>query len=103
MEKLSGFQWDAGNRDKCRKHGLVSAEIEAVFHDPALAVFPDPSAAEPRLRAIGRNVAGRYIFVVYTLRRTAHGLFIRPLSARYMHQKEVSHYEQATAARLQDR
>ena len=26
-----GFDWDAGNRDKCQKHGLSIAEIEAFF------------------------------------------------------------------------
>ena len=26
-----GFDWDAGNRDKCQKHGVARAEIEALL------------------------------------------------------------------------
>jgi hypothetical protein len=30
MMALDGFDWEAGNRDKCRKHGVTPAEIEAL-------------------------------------------------------------------------
>lgn len=36
---------------------------------------------------------GRYIFAVFTLRHKGSKLLIRPISARYMHQKEIDHYE----------
>jgi uncharacterized DUF497 family protein len=26
--EFDGFDWDAGNREKCRKHGVSTAEIE---------------------------------------------------------------------------
>jgi uncharacterized protein len=42
---------------------------------------------------VGVNASGRHLFVVYTLRENDEGLFIRPLSARYMHSKEVKAYE----------
>lgn len=33
-----GFDWDAGNRDKCQKHGVSIAEIEAFLRgDPKVA------------------------------------------------------------------
>ena len=60
------------------------------------AVFPDPahSTAEERLRAIGQTSAGHYVFIAFTLRRDADDtVFIRPISARYMHEKEIRHYE----------
>ncbi|MDI4665390.1 BrnT family toxin [Xanthobacter autotrophicus] len=93
--KIAGFDWDEGNRDKCRKHGVSLAEIEALFH-AAPAVYPDPahSGTEERFLAIGPGKAGRMIFVAFTLRGKEGGTFIRPISARYMHAKEVRHYEE---------
>jgi uncharacterized DUF497 family protein len=35
----------------------------------------------------------RAIFVVFTLRRRGDDILIRPISARYMHDKEVKSYE----------
>jgi uncharacterized DUF497 family protein len=93
--KFAGFDWDEANRTKCLKHGVSLAEIEEVFLS-APAVFPDPahSGTEERLRAIGRTNAGRYVFVAFTLRRDSEGMaLVRPISARYMHDKEVRHYE----------
>jgi len=93
--KFAGFDWDDGNRRKCQKHGVTLAEIEDIFlNEPA--VFPDPahSATEERLRAIGQTSAGQYVFVAFTLRHDAEdAVFVRPISARYMHDKEIRHYE----------
>lgn len=66
---IAGFEWDAGNREKCSKHGVSVAEIEALFVRKVM-VLPDEahSARERRYRAIGRTEEGRYVFVVFTLR-----------------------------------
>jgi uncharacterized DUF497 family protein len=90
----TGFDWNHGNRDKCQSHGVSIAEIEMVFRG-SIALFPDSrhSKAEERFKAIGRTAVGRHILVVFTLRRRGGGVFIRPISARYMHGKEIKHYE----------
>jgi uncharacterized DUF497 family protein len=90
----AGFDWDAGNRAKCRKHGLSTAQIEQLF-ETAIAVLPDSahSEEEPRFRAIGRGRDGRAVFVVFTMRRRGEDWLIRPISARYMHRKEIASYE----------
>ncbi|MGA9868161.1 MAG: BrnT family toxin [Acetobacteraceae bacterium] len=95
---VAGFEWDKGNRDKCQKHGVPVATIESLFHGP-LAVFPDllHSGTEERFKAIGPTDDGRGVLVVFTLRRQEDDTFIRPVSARYMHRKEVEHYEKAIA------
>jgi uncharacterized DUF497 family protein len=94
LAKFSGFDWDAGNRSKCRKHGLSVAQIERLF-ESSVAVLPDVghSQREPRFRAIGRDANGRAVFVVFTMRQRAGALLIRPISARYMHRKEIASYE----------
>jgi uncharacterized DUF497 family protein len=93
------FDWDDANRDKCARHGVSVTEIEALFAGE-LAVHPDPehSQQEERLKAIGVTNAGRYVFVVFTLRERGGQSLIRPISARYMHAKEVAHYEKEIAA-----
>lgn len=90
----NGFEWDKGNRAKCEKHGLSVATIEDLFARP-LAVLPDEahSQREKRFRAIGLADKGRRVFIVFTFRRKGDDVLIRPISARYMHKKEVDAYE----------
>jgi uncharacterized DUF497 family protein len=90
--KTAGFDWDDGNWPKCGKHGVSRAEIEEVLlNTPAL--MPDPHPEEPRMRAIGKTSAGRYVFLVFMIRQFNDQFFLRPISARFMHQKEIDHYE----------
>ena len=67
--RVSGYDWDDGNRTKCQQHGISIAEIEALFAQP-VRVAPDPkhSAEEDRLIAVGRTSAGRPVFVAFTIR-----------------------------------
>jgi uncharacterized protein len=92
--RIAAFEWDHGNSAKCRKHGLTLAAIESCFARPVL-VLPDEhhSQSEERLRAIGRDAAGRHVFIVFTVRTRGRQSVIRPISARYMHAKEIAHYE----------
>lgn len=90
--KIAGFDWDEGNWPKCGKHGVSREEIEQVLSSSP-AVMPDPFPDEPRMRAIGKTTAGRYVFVVFMLRGIENSTKLRPISARFMHQKEIIHYE----------
>jgi uncharacterized protein len=90
----AGFDWDDGNRFKCKKHGVSIEEIEAVFANGPL-IGPDVSHSqdEQRMRAFGRGESDRPVFVVFTVRESVGIILIRPLSARYLHAKEVRRYE----------
>ena len=89
---MSDFDWDEGNRDKCRKHGVTLAEIEwALTHGARVAPDVKHSVDEQRFIAIGRTEAGRPVFVAFCWRGTR----LRPVSARYMHAREVARYETA--------
>lgn len=69
-----------------------------MFHgSPGVYADPDHSVDEQRLRAIGRTAEGRSLIVAFTLRRLAGLRLLRPISARYMHAKEVRRYEQGQA------
>jgi hypothetical protein len=60
-----------------------------------VVILPDAenSKVERRFRAIGITASGRNAFVVFTQRKGSDGVLIRPISARYMHKKEVDLYE----------
>ena len=91
--EFSGFDWDDGNRAKCRKHGVSSDAIESLFRRGVMVLRDEShSQEERRFRAVGRTEQGRATFVVFTLRRHGIDLLIRPISARYMHKKEAEHY-----------
>ena len=95
MINISGFDWDDGNWPKCAKHGLSKDEIEfALLNTPMVKPDRTPQDSETRFNAIGRNRNGRHLFVVFTFRERDGSRLIRPISARYMHRKEVVHYEQ---------
>jgi uncharacterized DUF497 family protein len=72
--KTAGFDWDDGNWPKCGKHGVSRAEIEDVLLNTP-AVMPDPHSEEPRMRAIGKTSAGRYVFLVFMIRQFNNQLF----------------------------
>jgi len=95
--QTTGFDWDAGNWPKCGKHGVSREEIEQVLADTPF-VMTDPFPNEPRWRAIGKTRQGRYVFLVFMLLKTGDTSKIRPISARYMHPKEVDHYERQAQA-----
>jgi uncharacterized DUF497 family protein len=92
--QVGGFDWDEGNRSKCQKHGVSIAEIEALFIDgPRVAPDLKHSAEEDRLIAVGKTSAGRPLFVAFTMRTKEGRRLIRPMTARYMHAKEIAAYE----------
>jgi len=89
----SELDWDVGNWPKCGKHGVSREEIEYILAHK-LWEISDPYEIERRFRAVGQTDKGRYVFVVYTLRSKAGCEVMRPISARYMHEKEIKAYEQ---------
>ena len=91
---FTGFEWDAGNREKNLKHGVHASECEQVFFNERLLILDDSkhSAAEDRFAAFGQTDQGRMLVVVYTRR----GNLLRVISARDMNRREREFYEHAT-------
>ena len=68
-EDFAGFDWDVGNLTKCQQHGVSVAEIERLLStNPRVAPDLKHSAEEDRLIVVGRNAAGRPLFVAFTFR-----------------------------------
>lgn len=96
--RVSGFDWDEGNRAKCQKHGVSIMEIEDLFvHSPRIAPDPKHSTDEDRFIAVGRTSTGRLAFVAFTIRTKNKRRLIRPVTARYMHVKEIAAYDEESA------
>jgi uncharacterized DUF497 family protein len=96
--RVSGFDWDEGNREKCQQHGVSIAEIEDLFtQSPRIAPDPRHSGDEDRLIAVGRTKAGRPVFMAFTIRTKSRRRLIRPVTARYMHAQEIAAYEKESA------
>ena len=95
LDRIIGFEWDAGNARKNEKHGVSSAEAEQTFFNAPLLMIEDTkhSAREPRFHALGKTDEGRLLHITFTLRNA--GQTIRVISARAMHRKERTIYEQA--------
>ena len=96
LTKISSFDWDKGNARKNDKHGVSMAETEQAFFNEPLLLMADTkhSQAEPRFHALGQTDEGRTLHITFTLRSS--GEKIRVISARDMHRKERTIYEQTT-------
>jgi uncharacterized DUF497 family protein len=101
LERIVGFDWDAGNRRKNEAHGVGQSEAEQVFFNFPLIV-PDPahSQSEPRYHALGRTDTGRLLHITFTLRREL--TLIRMISARPASRKERAIHESSENPQIQD-
>jgi hypothetical protein len=96
LNKIVGFDWDDGNARKNEKHGVTMAEAEQVFFNAPLLLLEDGahSQQELRIHALGKTDDGRALHIALTLRDTNR--LIRVISARDMHRKERSIYDEAS-------
>lgn len=96
LNKIGSFDWDDGNARKSDKHGVSMAEAEQVFFNDPLLLLADAkhSHAEQRYHALGKTDEGRTLHISFTLRKADEK--IRVISARDMHKKEHTIYEQTT-------
>jgi uncharacterized protein len=96
------FDWDEGNLEHCTKHGVSKEEIESLFdNDPIIIDDVSHSGKESRRIAIGM-LNGRRMFVGYTHRMLNDAIAIRPITARYDHEKNFARRVEK-AARVQKR
>ena len=96
LSAITGFDWVEGNNRKNSKHGVSPAEAEQVFFNAPLLLLADTkhSQQEPRFHALGKTHQDRLLHITFTLRQ--QNSLIRVISARDMHKKERSIYEQAS-------
>ncbi|MBI4096553.1 MAG: BrnT family toxin [Candidatus Levybacteria bacterium] len=91
IRKVLEFEWDKGNIDKPKKHGVTIDEAEEAFFDDNKAVFNDwqHSKKEKRATLLGKTRSERLLNITFTIRRKK----IRIITARDINKKEVQLYE----------
>ena len=93
LEKVTGFEWDEGNREKSLvKHKVSNEECEESFFDPSKKIQKDilHSKKEKRYVLIGKTNKGRRLYIVFTVRKDK----VRVISARNLNKKEYKLYEE---------
>ena len=91
---FAGFDWGFRQPQEVPKPQVSIAEIESLFDRPVVILpHKENFQGERRFRAIGTTSKKRNAFVVFTQRNSGNGVLIRPISARYMHKREVESYE----------
>lgn len=85
------FEWDDGNSDKPKKHGLTLEETEEAFLDDNKVIFGDwkHSITEQRITLLGKTKKDKLLNITYTVRKNK----IRVITARPTNRKEVPLYE----------
>ena len=92
--KWEGFDWDEGNLLKnWEKHRVSASECEQVFFNRPLisGIDVEHSTEETRYYALGTTDAGRFLFIVFTIRSNK----IRVVSARDMSRRERKVFEES--------
>lgn len=93
--QITGFDWDENNsRKNPEKHDVYQSEAEQIFFNEPLLILEDSkhSQKEARYHALGETDDARLLHITFTLRGS--GTLVRVISARDMHRKERSIYEQ---------
>lgn len=93
LEEVSGFEWDAGNKEKSlAKHEVGNEECEEAFFDYNKEVQKDilHSVNEKRYILIGQTKQNRLLYIVFTIRKDK----VRVISARDINKKEKKLYEE---------
>ncbi len=88
------FDWDEGNRDKNRGHGVQDWEIEEALEDDRSFIVERLIVdTEERFVVLGRALtSGKYLRVVVTVRMWGRRL-VRPISATEMSRRNRRRYQ----------
>ena len=94
--RVSGFNWDKGNRVKCQNM-VFRLRTSKPFSLTVPELTPIRNTRRTRIVAVGGTSTGRPVFVAFTIRAANNRRFIRPVTARFMHAKEVAAYEEESS------
>lgn len=83
------FDWDDHNRGHLARHNVTPEEFEECFFGPKVEQVLERSG-EVRVAAVGKTKAGRYLSIVYTMRR-GH---VRPVTAYTLPRRRRRCYEE---------
>jgi len=88
LEKIEGFDWDSANVAHILRHAVTPFEVEEVTGGKYVVIPAKTVEGEKRWKLFGKMVSGRYLVVVFTVRRK----LFRSVTAYEMNTVERSHY-----------
>ncbi len=88
LDKLRGFDWDAANVGHILRHGVSPVEVEEVAGRAHVIVTARTIKGEKRWKLFGKARSGRYLVVVFTIRRN----LFRTVTAYEMNAAERRNY-----------
>lgn len=86
--RITDFEWDEHNTAHIARHQVTPEEVEDVF----LGKFEILRNREKTYLALGSSATGRYLTVVFVVKKTSDGPVIRVITARPMSRAEKRGY-----------
>ena len=69
LDHLHGFEWDVHNVEHITLHNVSPEEVEETARRRHVIIAAAARRGEKRWKLLGRTKAGRYLVVVFTVRR----------------------------------
>jgi uncharacterized DUF497 family protein len=69
LNKIEGFEWDAANLGHILRRAVTPFEVEEVAHRTHAIIPAKSVSGENRWKLFGKTASGRYLAVVFTIRR----------------------------------
>lgn len=88
LDKIQGFDWDNANVGHILRHAVTPLEVEEVTGNKYVIMPASTINREKRWKLFGKTAFGRYLVVVFTVRRK----LFRTVTAYEMNATERSKY-----------
>ena len=88
LDKIEGFDWDNAKIAHIMRHVVTPFEVEEVTGAKYVVIPAKTVEREKRWKLFGKTISGRYLVVVFTIRRK----LFRTVTAYQMNTAERSHY-----------
>ena len=88
LDKIEGFDWDNANIAHIVRHVVTPFEVEEATGGKYVVIPATTVEREKRWKLFGKTFSGRYLVVVFTIRRKP----FRTVTAYQMNTAERSHY-----------
>jgi uncharacterized DUF497 family protein len=69
LDGLTGFDWDVFNVRHVAAHDVMPQEVEESVRGRHVIIPAEPKGGEKRWKLLGKTASGRYLVVVFTIRR----------------------------------
>jgi uncharacterized DUF497 family protein len=69
LDKVEGFDWDNANVGHILRHAVTPFEVEEAVGGKSVALPARTINREARWKLFGKTASGRYLVVVFTIRR----------------------------------